>query len=336
MLPRLLIRRLIGNVPSMTNEHRKDYAITADGAHAVTHDEQMFSGVTSFCRRRYARDLKGVDVAVMGVPFDTSVTNRPGTRFGPRAVRAASTNLAWSRAWPSSFDPFEQLSVADWGDVALDLGYPEQVPTQIENAVRAVLAEAGATLILGGDHFTTYPSLKAHAEKHGAPLSLIQFDAHTDTWSDGGEKRIDHGTMFYHAINEGLIDPATSIQVGIRTTNDDPMGMTIRDAIWCHEHSPAEIAAEIKRVVGKRPTYMTFDIDGLDPSCAPGTGTPVVGGLFTWQALAILRALKGINLIGMDVVEVSPAYDVAEITALAGATIALEMLCLYAAKDAAS
>lgn len=316
----------------MINDHRKDYAFTTDDPHAVTHDEQMFSGALSFCRRRFARALAGVDVAVMGVPFDTSVTNRPGTRFGPRAIRAASSNLAWSRAWPSSFDPFERLSVADWGDVALDLGFPQEVPHQIEAAVAAVLAEAGATLILGGDHFTTYPSLKAHAAKHGAPLSLIQFDAHTDTWSDGDEKRIDHGTMFYHAVKEGIIDPATSIQVGIRTTNDDTLGFTVRDAAWCHEHSPAEIAAEIKRVVGDRPTYMTFDIDGLDPSCAPGTGTPVVGGLFTWQALAILRALKGINLVGMDVVEVSPAYDVAEITALAGATIALEMLCLYSAK----
>ncbi|MGB0507294.1 MAG: agmatinase [Pikeienuella sp.] len=309
---------------------RKDYAFTASDNHAVTHDEQMYSGATSFCRRRYARDLAGVDVAVMGVPFDTSVTNRPGTRFGPRAVRAASTNLAWSRAWPSSFDPFERLNVVDWGDVNIDAGYPLDMPDHIQNAVSSVISEAGAALIIGGDHFTTYPSLKAHAEKHGAPISLIQFDAHTDTWEDPERRRIDHGTMFYHAAREGTIDPETSVQVGIRTTNDNTMGFNIRDAIWCHQHSPAEIAAEIKRIVGDRPAYLTFDIDGLDPSCAPGTGTPVVGGLFTWQALAILRDLQGINLIGMDMVEVSPAYDHAEITALAGATIALELLCLYA------
>ena len=314
----------------MTDKYRKDFAILADDLSAETHTEHMFAGALSFCRRAYRRDLAGVDVAVMGVPFDTSVTNRPGTRFGPRAIRAASSNLAWSRAWPSSFDPFERLAVADWGDVHLTLGQPAGVPGEIEAAVAHVIGQAGAALILGGDHFTTYPSLKAHAAKHGAPLSLIQFDAHTDTWKGDGD--IDHGTMFYHAAREGIIDPATSAQVGIRTTNDDPMGFTIIDAIACHQARPDEIAARIKAIVGDRPVYLTFDIDGLDPSCAPGTGTPVVGGLFTWQALAILRGLAGINLVGMDVVEVSPAYDHAEITALAAATVALQLLCLHAQK----
>ena len=293
--------------------------------------ENTFGGAPSFLRRRYTKDLAGVDLAVTGIPFDQAVTNRPGTRFGPRAIRAASTNLGWARAWPSSIDPFEAMAVADWGDIRLDLAHPAGVPNQIQAAISAVLAETQGVLLLGGDHFTTYPSLKAHAGKHGAPISLIQFDAHTDTW-EGDEGDIDHGTMFYHAAREGIIDPATSVQVGIRTTNDETMGFNIRDAIWCHQRSPDEIAAEIRRIVGDRPAYVTFDIDGLDPSCAPGTGTPVVGGLFTWQALAILRALKGINLIGMDVVEVSPPYDHAEITALAGATIALELLCLYASR----
>jgi agmatinase len=315
----------------MADKYRNDFAFTADGFRQETHGEYMYSGALSFCRRKYARDLKGVDIAVMGVPFDTSVTNRPGTRLGPRAIRAASTNLAWSRAWPSSFDPFERLAVADWGDISFQHSTPSKTPETIQAAVASVLAQTKAVLLLGGDHFTTYPSLKAHAEKHGAPLSLIQFDAHTDTWADE-DGCIDHGTMFYHAIKEGIIDPATSVQVGIRTTNDDPMGMNILDATWCHERKPADVAAEIRRIVGDGPVYMTFDIDVLDPSCAPGTGTPVVGGLFTWQALAIMRALQGINLIGMDVVEVSPAYDHAEITALAGATVALEMLCLYAGR----
>lgn len=315
----------------MTDRHRKDYAFTAEGLHAETHDEPMFSGALSFCRRSYARDLKGVDVAVMGAPFDTSVTNRPGCRFGPRAIRAASANLAWARAWPSSFDPFERLAVADWGDVRFDHGAPETVPATLQAAISAVLEEARAALILGGDHFTTYPALKALAATRDAPISLIQFDAHTDTWGEDA-KKIDHGTMFHHAAKEGLIDPETSVQVGIRTTNDDTLGFTVLDAVWCHQRKPQDVAAEIRRVVGDRPAYLTFDIDGLDPSCAPGTGTPVVGGLFTWQALAILRALQGIDLIGMDVVEVSPPYDHAEITALAGATIALELLCLYAAR----
>jgi agmatinase len=290
----------------------------------------MYAGALSFCRRLYARSLDGVDVAVMGVPFDTAVTNRPGCRFGPRAIRAASSNLAWSRAWPSAFDPFERLSVVDWGDVQVDHGFPARVPGKIEAAIRAVHEAGAATLLLGGDHFISYPSLRAHAETHGAPLALVQFDAHTDTWADE-DGRIDHGTMFYRAVNEGLIDPAHSIQVGIRTTNDDPMGVEIFDAIRVHEEGWKAAAAAIRARVGDRPCYVTFDIDGLDPSVAPGTGTPVCGGLFMHQALAILRAMQGMAVVGMDVVEVAPAYDVSEITALAGATVALELACLYAA-----
>ncbi len=312
-------------------DHRRDYAFTATTLKQRTHDEAMYSGALSFCRRAFARDLKGVDVAVMGVPLDTTVTNRPGTRFGPRAVRAASTQLAWSRAWPSAFDPFERLAVADWGDVAFDPGRPGETPAIIEAAISSVLDEAKAALAIGGDHFITYPALRAAAKKHGGPLALVQFDAHTDTWKDEGD-RVEHGTMFWRAVREGLIDPAHSVQIGIRTTNDDPLGITVIDAIRCHRSSPEEIAAEALRVVGGRPAYLTFDIDALDPSCAPGTGTPVCGGLFSWQALAMLRALKGLNLVGMDVVEVSPPYDHAEITALAGATVALEMLCLYAVR----
>ncbi|MDT8344456.1 MAG: agmatinase [Thermohalobaculum sp.] len=314
----------------MSDPYRKDHAFLADDAKAVTHDELMYAGALSFCRRRYARDLAGVDVAVMGVPFDTSVTNRPGCRFGPRAVRAASSQLAWSRAWPSAFDPFERLAVVDWGDVAWDPGYPAEVPAAIEAAISHVIGQGAAALLIGGDHFTTYPSLRAHAAKHGAPLSLIQFDAHSDTWGADESGRIDHGTMFRRAAEEGILDPARSIQIGLRTTNDEPMGFHIRDANWVHRHPPEAIADEIRKVVGDRPCYLTFDIDCLDPSCAPGTGTPVCGGLSVWQAKEALRALGGINLVGMDVVEVAPAYDHAEITALAGATLALELLCLYA------
>lgn len=311
--------------------HRKDYAFTSDNPRASTHYEPFFSGALSFCRRPYARSLEGADVAVIGVPFDTSVTNRPGCRFGPRAVRAASTNLAWSRAWPSSFDPFERLAVVDWGDIAFDHGRPQGVPGQIEAAIAHVIGQGPKALLIGGDHFTSYPSLRAHAAKHGAPLSLIQFDAHSDTWADL-DGRIDHGTMFYHAAREGIIDPATSIQVGIRTTNDDPIGFETFDAIRVHEEGWRAALDAIRARVGDRPAYITFDIDGLDPSQAPGTGTPVCGGLFMHQALAILRGMHGMNVVGADMVEVSPAYDVSEITALAGATIALEMLCIYASR----
>jgi agmatinase len=313
----------------MTDKHRKDYAFLAEDNHAVTHDENMFSGATSFCRRRFARDLKGVDVAVVGVPFDTSVSNRPGTRLGPRAIRAASAQLGWSRAWPSPFDPFEKLSVVDWGDVHIPHGHPEQVPGHIEDAMSRIIWSGATPLALGGDHFTTYPSLRAHAAKLGRPVALIQFDAHTDTW-EAENDWIDHGTMFGTAVREGIIDPAASIQVGIRTTNDDPMGIEVWDANQVHERGVQATIDRILARVGDAPCYITFDIDCLDPAFAPGTGTPVCGGLTSWQALAILRGLAGVDVVGMDVVEVSPPYDVAEITALAGATVALQLLCLHA------
>ncbi len=314
---------------SPADRFRKDYAFLASDTHAVTHDEQMYSGALSFCRRRYARDLAGVDLAVIGVPFDTAVSNRPGCRFGPRGIRAASTQLAWSHAWPSPFDPFKQLSVVDWGDIDFDFGHPEQVPAQIEAAISHVLGQGAAALCLGGDHFTTYPSLRAHAAKHGKGLSLIHFDAHCDT-AILDDTRIDHGTMFYHAAREGIVDPGRSIQVGIRTTYYDPSDFVVRDANAVHEGGIDATVAAIREVVGDNRCYLTFDIDCLDPAFAPGTGTPVCGGLSTWQAKEIIRRLNGIDLVGMDVVEVAPPYDHAEITSLAGATIALELVCLYA------
>jgi agmatinase len=161
-------------------------------------------------------------------------------------------------------------------------------------------------------------------------LSLIHFDAHSDTWSDD-DGRIDHGTMFFHAAREGVVDPARSVQIGLRTTNDDTLGFSVLDAPWVHAHGPDAAAAEIKRVVGGHKAYLTFDIDCLDPAFAPGTGTPVCGGLSTHQALQIVRGLAGIDLVGMDLVEVAPAYDVGDITALAGATLAHEFLCVFAA-----
>lgn len=313
-----------------TERYRDEYAFTAEGNRTAAYDEQMYSGALSFCRRRYARDLTGVDLAIVGVPFDTAVSNRPGCRFGPRAVRAASTNLAWSRSWPSEFDPFLTMDVVDWGDIAWDSGLPALVPGVIEDALKAIHGTGAATLCIGGDHFISYPALRAHAARHGAGLSLIQFDAHSDTWGSDEAERIDHGTMFRRATEDGLIDPTRSIQVGLRTTNDDPMGFEIRDANWVLENGIDATVAEIRKVVGDNRCYMTFDIDCLDPAYAPGTGTPVCGGPSTWQAKEILRRLGGIDLVGMDLVEVAPAYDHAEITALAGATLALEMICLYA------
>ena len=183
-------------------------------------------------------------------------------------------------------------------------------------------------LTFGGDHYITYPLLKAHAEKFGAPLSLIHFDAHSDTWPDEGADTMNHGTMFRRAVNEGLIDPKHSVQVGIRTWNDDTLGIHALDAPWIHAHGPGAALERIAALVGERPAYLTFDIDCLDPAFAPGTGTPVPGGLSTAQALQIVRGLEPVHLVGMDVVEVAPAYDQSEITALAAAHIAADLLCV--------
>jgi len=305
-----------------------DLAFTRDSDRG-TLVEPAYGGATSFMRRRYSRDLAGCDVAVVGIPFDLATTNRSGARLGPRAIRAISSNLAWETAvngW--GFDPFDRLTVHDYGDFGFDPGLPAEVPAELEAQARAI-ADADTTILaLGGDHFVTYPMLKACAAKHG-PLSLIHFDAHSDTWEDEAG-RIDHGTMFWHAAKEGIVDPATSVQLGMRTHNPDTHGYNVYSADWVHERSGEEVARMILETVADRSCYLTFDIDCLDPSYAPGTGTPVVGGLSTHQALRILRGLRGLNLCGMDVVEVAPAYDVSDITALAAATIALNMLCIFA------
>jgi agmatinase len=315
----------------MTDPYRRDYAFLARNSKATTHDEQMFSGALSFCRRRYAASLEGVDVAVVGAPYDVSVSNRPGCRFGPRAIRAASSQLSWSHSWPHAFDPFKRLSVVDWGDIHLDLGHPAELPAQMEAALAHVIAEGATPLVLGGDHFCTYPALRARHAALGRPMALIQFDAHRDT-GEAPPDWIDHGTMFARGVAEGIIDAGRSIQIGIRTTYDATSGIEAIDAVRVQEIGVGAVAEAIRAKVGDAPVYLTFDIDCLDPAFAPGTGTPVCGGLASWQALAILRGLAGIDLVGMDVVEVAPAYDVGEITALAGATIALHLLCLYAEK----
>lgn len=305
-----------------------DQAVFREGL-LGTHAEPTYSGVTSFMRRKYSRELAGVDVAVTGVPFDTATTNRPGARFGPRAIREASTQLSWARLDDWGFDVFERLAVVDYGDCDFDHGIPEKVPARIQEHARAIMAQDVVLLTLGGDHFITYPILRAHAEKYG-PLSLIHFDAHSDTWEDK-EDRIDHGTMFWHAAKHGIVTPEHSIQVGLRTYNEISAGFNIIKGPEVQAMGIEAVAEKIRQTVADRRCYLTFDIDCLDPGYAPGTGTPVIGGLTTHQAQQILRGLVGINLVGMDLVEVAPAYDVGEITSLAGASLALEMLYLFAA-----
>jgi agmatinase len=290
--------------------------------------ENVFSGATSFLRRNYTKDLTGVDLAITGVPFDQAVTHRPGTRFGPRAIREVSGLLTADPpyGWPTS--PLEDMSIIDYGDVAFDYAHTASFPGLVTDHIRTILAANVGTVTLGGDHFITLPILRAYAEKYG-PMSVIHFDAHSDLWADDDMARIDHGTFFYKAVKSGVIDAKTSVQIGIRTHCDDYLGVEYIDARTVHEKGVAHAVARAKAIVGQNPTYVTFDIDCLDPSAAPGTGTPVWGGLHTWQAAAALRDLAGINMVGGDIVEVSPPYDTTGATAIAGAHIAQELICLY-------
>jgi agmatinase len=295
-----------------------------------TNWEATYAGALSFMRRKYTRDLKGVDIAVTGVPFDQAVSHRSGTRMGPEGIRRASAENAWGPFWPWNFDPFDTLAVIDYGDCFFDWGKKEAFPVTLETHAMEIISTGAEMITLGGDHFISYPLLKAHAAKHG-PLALVHFDAHRDVEIDSGG-RIDHGTMFGYAVQEGLIDPHKSVQIGIRTTfaGETTMGFRIIYADEVHETSSAELAKIIAKKVGKQKAYLTFDIDCLDPSAAPGTGTPIPGGLTYHQAASIMRKLTDINFIGMDMVEVSPPYDHSEITPGAAAGLIMEYLCLRA------
>jgi agmatinase len=291
--------------------------------------ENAFAGAPSFLRRRYSKDLTGVDLAITGIPFDQAVTNRPGTRLGPRAIREASSLQPFDPPYGwDGFSPLEDFAIADYGDMAFDYAHTADVPDRIKAHVAGILAAGAGCIVLGGDHSITLPILRAHVAKHG-PLALIQFDAHTDTWPDDDPARIDHGTFCYKAVREGLIDAGASAHVGIRTVVDDNLGIKIHDAREVHLRGPEAVAADLRARVGGRPVYLSFDIDALDPAFAPGTGTPVWGGLSSAQAAHLLRALAGINLVGGDVVEVSPPFDPAGITAVAAAHVAMELICLW-------
>jgi agmatinase len=289
-----------------------------------------YGGALSFLRRRYTRRLAGVDVAVMGFPFDAAVTYRPGCRLGPRAIRAASVQLAELKAFPFGFDLLESLSIVDCGDCMLDPHHPESVAPAIEAAAAGVIASGAKLLALGGDHFIAWPLLRAHAAKHG-PLAVVQVDAHGDLWPDD-PGRIDHGTMMGRAIREGLVDASRSTQVGIRTFHESTEGLEVLTAPWVHRQGVAAAVEVVRARAGDAPLYLSFDIDALDPAFAPGTGTPVPGGLASWQALELVRGLGSLNLVGMDLVEVSPPFDHAEITALAAAHVAHDWLCVLASR----
>jgi len=303
------------------------------GDNQQTWHEMTYGGALSFARRRYSRVLDNVDVVVSGIPYDGAVTYRSGCRLGPRAIRAGSTQLAELKHFPFGFNPFDHLSVIDYGDCYLDPHHPQSVFTAIERHADLIVGSGAKMLSFGGDHSVSYPLLKAHAKKYG-PVALVQFDAHCDTWPDDGT-RLDHGTMFARAATEGIIDVAASTQIGLRTYNDSDHGFEILTSPWVHRNGiDAAIDIVCQRAAGKA-VYLSFDIDGLDPAFAPGTGTPVAGGLASWQGLEFIRGLEPLQLIGMDVVEVAPAYDHAEITAIAAASVAYDWLAVLAKQKGA-
>lgn len=272
-------------------------------------------------------------VCVAGAPLDIGTTNRSGARFGPSAIRQASRMLVDGDHPKRWVDPAASLRLADIGDFDIALG-------DIVKSLELITAQArpiAHLVTLGGEHTVTLALLRALAEKRG-PVGLVHFDAHVDTWRDNFGQPYAHGSVFYHAIEEQLVDPRRMIQIGIRSPVQQDVfdwtlakGVTILTAEDVHERAPKDVAQAIVEVVGDQPAYLSFDIDALDPAFAPGTGTPEIGGLSTWQAQAILRRLGDVDFIGMDMVEVAPAYDNAEITALAAATLVWEYLALAAA-----
>jgi agmatinase len=300
-------------------------------------ENPRFAGIRTFMRAPHTLDLAGVDAAVYGIPFDTATSFRTGTRFGPEAIRSASALL---RPYNPALrvNVVETLSIVDYGDVPVSPGHTERTYGQIEEAL-ATLVEAGVfPLALGGDHSITLAELRVLARKHG-PLALVQLDAHGDTWDEYFGQRFFHGTTFLRAFEEKLIDPTASVQAGLRGSLYGPddldsareMGFVALPCDQLRTLEPGGYASIVRERVGRRPVFLSFDIDVLDPAFAPGTGTPEVGGLSTAEALAFVRALAGIDLVGADVVEVSPPYDgPGQQTALAAANVAYELLSLRA------
>ncbi len=283
-----------------------------------------YEGPISFARRELTQTVGAGDLAVVGVPFDLGATYRPGTRLGPRAIREQSVFVGGfsSAIWPWTDRLFDERRVVDYGDVHFAAGNTSDMLTQVESTICSIAERGARALMLGGDHMISYPALKALAAVHG-PLSLVHFDAHCDTWTS--DEGLDHGTMFWHAVQDGLIDPASSIQVGIRTTSN-LVGMRI---VTVDELLASPVGATVGAIHSRvldNPVYVTFDIDFLDPAFAPGTGTPVAGGPSSQIARQLLHGLRGLNVVGADLVEVSPPYDHAQTTAITAAALSLDLL----------
>ncbi len=294
-----------------------------------------YAGPSTYCRLPELRDVPYCDVAILGIPFDSGTSYRPGARFGPQAIRQASRHLRTNFHPAYNTEPFRQIQVADAGDVACNPYNIEQAIEQIESAATDLLTKVGAIVSLGGDHTIAVPLLRA-VNKQVGPVALVHFDAHLDTWDTYFGAPYTHGTPFRRAAEEGLFNDQASMHVGIRgplyspedLTRDKELGFKV---IHCDELERQGVDHVVKRIrdrVGEQPLYLSIDIDVLDPSHAPGTGTPEIAGLSSRELINIIRGLQGLNLVSADIVEVAPAYDHAEITSLAAATIAFEMINL--------
>jgi agmatinase len=301
-----------------------------------------FSGVRTYMRLPHVTDLAGVDLAVLGLPFDTATSFRSGARFGPEAIRSASALLRPYNP-EQQVDIFAHLSAVDAGDLALAPGDTEATYALAEEGLAPIVAAGVFPVVLGGDHAITLAELRALSRRHG-PLALVHLDAHGDTWHEYFGQRYFHGTTFRRAAEEGVIEPSASVQAGMRGSLYGPeditaareLGFTVLSTRELRELGPVAFGELVRRTAGGRPAFLSFDVDFCDPAFAPGTGTPEIGGPSTSEALEFVRALHGIALAGCDVVEVAPAYDSpGQPTALLGATIAWEAISLHARARAA-
>lgn len=294
-----------------------------------------YAGPSTFCRLPELRDVPYCDVAILGIPFDSGTSYRPGARFGPQAIRQASRHLRYNFHPAYETEPFTQIQVADAGDVSCNPFNIDEAIGQIQSAASELLEDVGALVSLGGDHTIAVPLLRAMHQRHG-PVALVHFDAHLDTWDTYFGAPYTHGTPFRRAAEEGLFDDHSSMHVGIRgplysredLQRDAELGFKVIHCDELNEQGPEHVARRIRDRVGDNPLYLSIDIDVLDPAHAPGTGTPEIAGLSSRELVNILRGLRGLSIVGADIVEVAPAYDHAEITSLAAATVAFEMVNL--------
>lgn len=298
-------------------------------------DLEPFHGITTFMRLPASRDLEGINAAIVGVPFDSGATYRSGTRFGPRKIRESSL-LIWGFNQVLNVFPTEDLNIVDYGDVSV---VPVDINSTMDNItdeVKSIIYQEVAVVALGGDHSISLPLLRAHASKYGE-LAVIHFDSHPDTWDQEFEDQpYSHGTPYRRAIEERLVDTEAYIQIGIRgpTSGKDDldetreMGAKILTIDQVFEMGIPAVINKMQATIGDRPVYVSLDIDSVDPAFAPGTGTPEVGGLSSYQILQLVRGMQGLHIVGFDLVEVSPPYDHGDITSILAANLAFEFISL--------